>query len=319
MRVVNLLPLAVLSSAIVLPDEQVLSNIAIESHKRPDHSSKKPCSHHLFDNAKSVWKTSKHTLDDILGRVEKATESVESKYPLEHGFDVESWLESATENSFDIQDHPDHPGPPHHGPPGHGPPGKRPGKGPGKGPGKKPGKKPWKGHRPHHPHHHGKPNSTIYQLISKSKYTTKLAKFIDEDKDLVELLNSTKANFTLFAPTDHAFSKIPKHVKPPKELIKKVLLYHLTPGIFPAGRLLFSHTVPTSLNETLLGDNPQRLVARAGLRGVFINYYSKVVAVNIVCLPIYPDLDYRELTCNSLHPMALSMVLTASCFPHLQL
>jgi hypothetical protein len=280
MKFINLLPLAVLSGAFVLPDDQVISNIEIESRKRPDRSAKKPCPHHLLDSAKSVWRSSKHTLDDILGRVEKEAETIQSKFPFEHGFDVDSWLESAIEANFDILDHPDHPGPPHRGP-GHGPPGKGPHHGPpGKRPGKKPGKKP--GHGPHHPPHHGKSNSTIYELISKSKYTTKLAKIIDEDKDLVDLLNSTKANFTLFAPTDHAFSKIPEHVKPPKELIKKVLLYHISPGLFPAGRLLFTHTVPTSLNETLLGNNPQRLVARAGLRGVFINYYSKVVAVNIV-------------------------------------
>merc|ERR1711881_19246 len=102
------------------------------------------------------------------------------------------------------------------------------------------------------PPHHGKPNKTIYELISESKYTTQLAKLINNDTELVEVLNSTKANFTLFAPTDHAFSKIPEHApKPSKEFIRKVLLYHVSPGLYPAGRLLFSHTVPTLFNETL--------------------------------------------------------------------
>jgi uncharacterized surface protein with fasciclin (FAS1) repeats len=86
----------------------------------------------------------------------------------------------------------------------------------------------------------------------------------------------------LFAPTDKAFSKIPEHApKPDKEFIRKVLLYHIAPGFYPAGRLLFSHTVPTLLNETHLGDKPQRLAAKLSLRGVLINFYSKVVAVNI--------------------------------------
>ena len=77
----------------------------------------------------------------------------------------------------------DHDGPPHHGPPHHGPPEHgRPGKG------------------PHHPPHHHKPNMTVYQLIAGSKYTTKLAKLISEYDDLVEALNSTKANYTVFAP-----------------------------------------------------------------------------------------------------------------------
>ena len=52
----------------------------------------------------------------------------------------------------------------------------------------------------HHGHHH-KPNETVYELISKSKYTTKLAALINEYEDVVELLNGTSANFTVFAPT----------------------------------------------------------------------------------------------------------------------
>lgn len=56
------------------------------------------------------------------------------------------------------------------------------------------------------PHHgddpHRKPNLTVYQLIAGSKYTTKLASLINEFDDLVEALNSSKANYTVFAPTD---------------------------------------------------------------------------------------------------------------------
>jgi uncharacterized surface protein with fasciclin (FAS1) repeats len=121
-------------------------------------------------------------------------------------------------------------------------------------------------------------------LISESKYTTVLAKLVANDTELVKVLNSTKAgNLTLFAPTDHAFSKIPPGAHhPSKDFIKKVLLYHISPGLYPAGRLIFSKTVPTLFNETLLGDNPQRLTAKVGLKGIAINFYSKVVAVNIV-------------------------------------
>lgn len=127
---------------------------------------------------------------------------------------------------------------------------------------------------------------TIYEIISESKFTTKLAKLIDEDKDLVDLLNSTKANLTMFAPTDKAFEKIPEGApKPSKEFIKKVLLYHVSPGLWPAGKLLFAHTAPTMLNETLLGDMPQRLVVKLGFKGVSVNFFSKVVAPNIVRFP----------------------------------
>lgn len=51
----------------------------------------------------------------------------------------------------------------------------------------------------HGGHHHHKPNLTVYELISKSRYTTKLAELIDEFPDLVKALNGTEANYTVFA------------------------------------------------------------------------------------------------------------------------
>ncbi|KAF2434818.1 FAS1 domain-containing protein [Tothia fuscella] len=273
MRFINILPLAVLGTAFVVPEERILAEIPIESRKKADsHEKKLPCPHHMLDNARGAWKASKNALNDALSFVEEKSSSVQSRF-FEDGFDMESWLASGVE---DDPHGPPHDHPPHHGPPGHGPPGHGP-------PGKKPHHDPPHHGPPHHgPPHHHKSNLTIYELISESKYTTKLAKIVDEDEDLVKLLNSTEANFTLFAPTDYAFDKIPEHApKPDKEFIKKVILYHVSPGLYPAGRLLYSHTVPTLLNETLLGDNPQRLSARLGFRGVLINFYSKVVAVNI--------------------------------------
>lgn len=64
-----------------------------------------------------------------------------------------------------------------------------------------------------HHGHHDKPNRTVYELITESKYTTKLAKLVNEYDDLVEALNGTSANFTVFAPTDRAFEKV--HLRPP--------------------------------------------------------------------------------------------------------
>jgi uncharacterized surface protein with fasciclin (FAS1) repeats len=141
-------------------------------------------------------------------------------------------------------------------------------------------------HPPHHPGHH-RPhkhhNLTVYQLIAGSKYTTKLAKLINEYPDLVETLNGTAANYTVFAPTDKAFEKIPEgHKKPSKELIKKVLAYHVSPNFYPAGRILVTHTIPTALGEDALGGEPQRLRVGLGFKGLAVNFYSRVIAVDIV-------------------------------------
>ncbi|OMP84592.1 Stabilin-2 [Diplodia seriata] len=170
------------------------------------------------------------------------------------------------------RDEPPHERPPHHGPPHHGPPHDGP-------PHDKP---PHKG-KPHHPPHH-KPNQTVYELIAKSKYTTKLAKLINDDPELVKLLNGTTANFTVFAPTDKAFEKIPKHGKEPsKEFIKKVLLYHISPEFYPAGRVLHTYTIPTLYKEPALGgdDFAQRLSVNIGFKGLTLNFYSRIVAINI--------------------------------------
>lgn len=135
-------------------------------------------------------------------------------------------------------------------------------------------------------HGHKKSDLTIYQLISKSNHTTKFAKLVDEYDDIVQLLNSTSANYTLFVPVNSAFEHIPEDKKPSKEFVESVLKYHIGLGLYPAGRVLVTHTLPTALDEPLLGDKPQRLRTSVGLlSGVRVNFYSKVIAVDIVCLP----------------------------------
>ncbi|RMZ74375.1 fasciclin domain family [Pyrenophora seminiperda CCB06] len=157
-------------------------------------------------------------------------------------------------------ENPHHPPPPHHGPPHHG--------------------------KPHHPHHDDKPNRTVYELINESKYTTKarriLAKWINEFDDIVELLNGTSANFTIFAPTDEAFEKIPDHGKhPSKEVLKAILKYHVSGDFYPAGRVLHSYTIPTLYTPSENLGHAQRLTVRVTLKGPAINFYSRLVAVDI--------------------------------------
>ncbi|KAL0944856.1 fasciclin domain family protein [Colletotrichum truncatum] len=161
-------------------------------------------------------------------------------------------------------------------------------------------------------------DKTIYELISESEHTTKFAKLVSEYDDIVDILKSTKANHTLFVPTDQAFEHIPKHKKPSKEVIEAILKYHIGVGDYDAKRVLHTHTLPTVLNEPWLGDKPQRLRTSVGLGGVRINFYSRVVAVNIRAkngiihavnsLIIPPPLVGRELT---LLPSQFSTLLLA--------
>ncbi|KAL5334924.1 Fasciclin domain-containing protein [Aspergillus crustosus] len=167
-----------------------------------------------------------------------------------------------------------------------------------------------------HPIHSDK---TIYQLISESKYTTILAKIIDSDSELVAYLNATDHKLTFFAPTDDAFRKIPHHHhhqdgdhdhehdggngdgdgdhrhRIPKELIRAILRYHSSPEVLKAIQLFHAHTIPTALEDALLGipkpsDDkdegeetglPQRLTVRSGFKGLTLNFYSHIVAADI--------------------------------------
>lgn len=251
-----------MASAFVITDAEVFQNI--------EKSGKS-----IIDNAQNV-------LDDAFGKAHDAYDKVKDEaknlYSKVHdtGCDVEAWLQGSQfdDSVVDFEEDHDHPHRPPPPPPHHGP-GDRPGRPPHHGPPPHHGK-------PHHPPHDEKPNRTIYELISESKYTTKLAKLIDEYDDLVKLLNGTKANYTVFAPTDEAFEKIPDHgKKPSKEFLKSILLYHVSDDFYPAGRVLHSYTIPTLYTPKKNLGHAQRLTVRVTLKGPAINFYSKLVAVNI--------------------------------------
>jgi uncharacterized surface protein with fasciclin (FAS1) repeats len=209
----------------------------------------------LEKSGRQLVHSTQNVLDDALGKASKAIKNVgDDAYHKIHkaGCDVDSWLEGSSFDDFvgsqEDADHPHHP--PHHG-------------------------------VPHHPPHDGKPNMTVYELINKSNYTTKLAKLINKYDDIVEVLNSTKANYTIFAPIDAAFEKIPDHGhEPSEEFLKNLLFYHVADGFYPAGRVLHSYTIPTLFNPHGLG-HAQRLTVRVTLKGPTINFYSRIVAVNI--------------------------------------
>ncbi|TEY84244.1 hypothetical protein BOTCAL_0018g00210 [Botryotinia calthae] len=262
----TLLSFAVASTAFVIPDEQITSQIIVESQKSSKTwldripEIKDNFISHAENSLKDAIAFSENAFDNAIDTLSEAGQKAQNLIECHHSmskFDISGWLESAisTVEDIDIFDHP-HEKPPHHGKPPH---------------------------HPKNPHHgHGKPNKTVYELIASSKFTTKLAKLINEYPDLVDALNGTAANYTVFAPTDKAFEKIPEHhKKPSKELIKAVLEYHVSPDFYPAGRVLVSHTIPTALKEGRLGDEPQRLRVGLGLKGLAVNFYSRVVVVNI--------------------------------------
>lgn len=259
MKLFTLLPLAAAATALVLPEGEVLDQI-IESqedsspifHILPEDSN---YGHpDLVSLAEDSAVFSEEIFDGAIQRAEENVQHIQPSFECHHSmsaFHAQEWFDSALDsgdnlNAINIEF------------PGH----RRP-------------------KRPHHGHHH-KPNKTIYELISSSKHTTKLAKLIDEYPDLVKALNGTAANYTLFAPTDKAFERIPHHGdhKPSKEVIEKVLSYHISKEFYPLGRILIGHTIPTTLELDSLG-GAQRLRVGLSLRGFNVNFYSKILLGNI--------------------------------------
>ncbi|KAL8716161.1 MAG: hypothetical protein Q9220_000066 [cf. Caloplaca sp. 1 TL-2023] len=243
MKFSYVLPLAALTTAFVIPDEQVINQIAIESHRSADSTfDKLPSKGQVLDQVEHTFgklgqkldhvvECSHHALDSAIDYAAEKGSDVTKKVQ-QTGFDASSWMDSANELTAS---------------------------------------------RPHH-----KPNMTIYQLVASSKYTTKLAAAINEYPDLVALLNGTITNYTVFAPIDSAFEKIPEDApKPSKEFLKKVLLYHVSPEFYPAGKVLVTHTVPTALTVETVGIGPQRVSTNIGLKGLTVNFYSRIIAIDI--------------------------------------
>jgi len=288
MKLHSLLPLAALASSFVIPDAETARSLKIQDSQTV--WDKLPSSDELWsewidlkDQVKKTAGSAKHALDNAFDTAYDAAYDTAIKYDekFQTAFAADAWL-AEIEDDQDVIEHPPHHDGPHHGPPHDGPPHDGP---PHHGP-------PHDGPPHHCPPHHGRPghgrphhrvNQTVYELISKSKYTTRLAKLLDEYPDLVKMLNGTKANYTVFAPTDRAFEKIPKHApKPSKKELERILTYHVSPDFYPAGKILVTRTIPTALEAEYIKDVPQRLSTQIGFRGLTVNFYARVVAADIM-------------------------------------
>lgn len=89
---------------------------------------------------------------------------------------------------------------------------------------------------------------------------------------------SGKTKYTVFAPTNAAFAKVPKKtldmLLADKALLKKVLLYHVLPGSVPAAKVLKTESAKTAEGSTV----------EFSVRGksAFVNE-SKILTTDIRC------------------------------------
>jgi|WetSurMetagenome_2_1015567.scaffolds.fasta_scaffold99506_2 uncharacterized surface protein with fasciclin (FAS1) repeats len=96
------------------------------------------------------------------------------------------------------------------------------------------------------------PNKDIVTIAVESGKFNTLAKALTET-GLVEALKG-KGLFTVFAPTDEAFAKLPKgtmeSLLKDKEALKKILLYHVV-----SGNVTSTEVMKLKKAETLVGQN----------------------------------------------------------------
>ncbi|OAA81794.1 Fasciclin domain family protein [Akanthomyces lecanii RCEF 1005] len=136
---------------------------------------------------------------------------------------------------------------------------------------------------PHRPPKHGKdPKLTIYQTLQAFDGASEFTKLLDDFPKLIDTLNSTDSEHTLFVPLNGAFDKIPDKFKhPSKEALGKFLHYHVVSGAKKAVNVVTSYTLESEAREAGLGDEHQRIRVGASWTGVKLNGYSKITAVDI--------------------------------------
>ena len=112
MKFINVLPFAALSAAFVIPDEEVISQVAIESHQAPQSGLDKVRIKNEvvteFENKFSkLIDTSKGAFDHALDSVSETADEAYNKIH-KTAFDAESWFESAAIKVDDLGKHSDH-------------------------------------------------------------------------------------------------------------------------------------------------------------------------------------------------------------------
>ena len=120
----------------------------------------------------------------------------------------------------------------------------------------------------------GTKKQSIADIASGSKQFETLTSLLAQ-ADLVETLDG-KGRFTVFAPTDAAFAKVPQStldaLAADPEQLKAVLLYHVAPGTLTARKVVKRKSIRTL--------NGARVKVRANSKGVRVNS-AKVTKTDI--------------------------------------
>ncbi|KAJ5613984.1 hypothetical protein N7528_007638 [Penicillium herquei] len=307
MRSIFLLSIAVSTcSALVIPDQEAVLDTFWKTSSDTEKSSyekllaNEPDSENQVQlDTESLWGTFASQVEPVRG---SAIHPVSNPLQYDGGLSKSMKVfsnEEKIKDEFTEHDEDSYPGPSSRPPPGH------------------------PGHRPPHPGpgypHHGPcdnpalcpRNSTIWELISQSHRTARLAEMIRNDDELVKLLSNASASYTLFAPTNRALDRLMSQFDLPS--ISNILRYHVILGRASWEDLhAYRHqTLATTLSVSTLGqgkgssldtqkkkkkkrkddddkekekyrDHLQRLRVDAIRHSVLLNGASEIIAGNII-------------------------------------
>ncbi|WP_231614203.1 fasciclin domain-containing protein [Mycobacterium nebraskense] len=97
--------------------------------------------------------------------------------------------------------------------------------------------------------------------------TAALSGKLNPNVNLVDTLNN--GQYTVFAPTDAAFNKLPAatidKLKTDSQLLTSILTYHVLPGQLTPARVVGSHKTVQGANVTVTGQGNDLRVNNAGL------------------------------------------------------
>ena len=115
----------------------------------------------------------------------------------------------------------------------------------------------------------------VETAASKPQFSTLVS--LVKKAGLVGVL-SGKTNYTVFAPTNAAFAKVPKktlnELSKDKAMLKKVLLYHVLPGKVPASKVLKLKSAKTAEGS--------KVTFSVRGKNAFVNE-AKIVKTDVMC------------------------------------
>jgi transforming growth factor-beta-induced protein len=135
-----------------------------------------------------------------------------------------------------------------------------------------------------------KPKKTITDTVVESRRFDTLESLVIS-ADLAETL-SGKGPYTVFAPTDKAFSKVPAETLEAlgndPDALRRVLLYHVADGRYPAARVVRKRSIKTLAGPRLKIKATKRAVRVGGARVITPDIKASngvIHAINRVLIP----------------------------------